>query len=138
MDISKIGMLFRNHGKLKKTVVWQADVFTLSAPGTDYRAPVGFVLDPHAPRILVSRVFPPGRSDASCLAAAVKEAMFVSGLTPDEVVLRSKNSKALDVLARKAGFMIGLCDELRELEAVRKDMVEYLRVAFAAMGAPLN
>lgn len=123
---------------IKKTIVWQADVFTLIAPsggGKSVRFPTGFVFDPHEPFILASRVFPEGCSDSACLRAAVEEAMLTYGVTPTEVCVRLDKGRALDSLAAKAGFTLVLCDELRELSAVREDMAKQLRAAFAALGA---
>lgn len=126
---------------IKKTIVWQADVFTLVAPsgaGEAVRFPVGFVFDPHEPFILASRVFPAGHSDSACLLAAVEEALFTYGVTPAEVHVRWGKEKALQSLAAKAGFTLGICDELRELSAVREDMAKELRAAFAALGTASN
>lgn len=126
---------------IKKTIVWQADVFTLIAPagaGEAVRSPVGFVFDPHEPFILASRVFPAGHSDSACLLAAVEEAMFTYGVTPTEVQVRWGKEKALDSLAARAGFTLVICDELRELAAVREDLAKHLRVAFAALATASN
>ncbi len=122
---------------IKKTVVWQADAFALIAPsgaGEPVRLPVGFVFDPHAPFILTSRVFPEGSSEAACLVAAVEEAMFTYGVKPTEVQVKWGKDKALEPLAAKAGFTLVLCDELRELAAVKEDMGAYARSFFAAAG----
>ena len=125
----------------KKTIVWQADVFELNAPsvaGEEVRSRVGFVFDPHEPFILASRAYPAGFSDSACLLAAVEEAMFTYGVTPTEVQVRWGKEKPLVRLAEKAGFTLVLCDELRELEAVKKDMVKHVRGAFAALATALN
>lgn len=127
---------------IKKTVVWQADVFTLTAPsgvwGQGIRSPVGFVFDPHEPFILASRVFPAGHSEPACLLAAVEEAMFTYGVTPSTVQVRWGKEKALESLAAKAGFSLTLCDELRELSAVREDLAKHIRGAFTAMETASN
>lgn len=126
---------------IKKTIVWQADVFTLIAPagaGKTVRFPAGFVFDPYQPFILASRVFPEGWSDSACLNAAVEEAMLTYGVTPSEVCVRVGNGGALESLAAKAGFTLVLCDELRELAAVREDLVKHLRGAFAALATAAN
>lgn len=126
---------------IKKTVVWQADVFTLIAPagaGKTGRFPAGFVFDPHEPFILASRVFPEGCSESACLKAAVEEAMLTYGVTPSEVCVRLGKEKALKSLAARAGFTLVLCDELKELSAVREDMVKHLRAAFAALATAAN
>ena len=120
---------------MKKTIVWQADAFELIAPGADgktVRAPAAMVLDPHQPFILVSRVYPEGCEEAACLASAVAEAIFSHQVRPDEVHVRMGKEKIIMSLARDAGFMITLCDELRELAAVKKDMAGYMRSALAA------
>ena len=121
--------------KMKRTIVWQADVFDLIAPaggGKVFRAPVGFVFDPHEPFILASRVFPEGTSEVACLTAAVEEAMLTYRVTPTYVHVKFDKGRALDSLAAKAGFTLTLCDELRELAVVKKDMAEHMRSAFAA------
>lgn len=126
---------------IKKKIVWQADAFALIAPGgagEAVRTPVGFVFDPHEPFILASRVFPEGYSDSACLLAAVEEAMFTYGVTPSEVHVRWGKEKALESLAAKAGFRLVLCDELRELAAVKEDLAKHLRGAFAALGTASN
>ena len=119
---------------IKKKIVWQADAFALISPsgsGEAVRAPVGFVFDPHEPFILASRVFPAGYSDSACLLAAVEEAIFTYGVTPVEVHVRWGKEKALESLAAKAGFTLVLCDELRELAAVKRDLAEHMRNALS-------
>jgi hypothetical protein len=119
----------------KKKIVWQADAFELIAPSGGpeaFRAPVGLVFDPHEPFILASRIFPPGFSEPACLRAAVEEAMLTYGVTPAEVHVRWGKEKLLMSLAAKAGFTLTLCDELRELAAVKEDMAAHLRSVFAA------
>lgn len=126
---------------IKKTIVWQADVFTLTAPagaGETVRFPVGVVFDPHEPFILGSRVYPPGYGESACLLAAVEEAMFTFGVTPAKVEVRWGKEKALESLAARTGFTLGICEELRELAALRKDMDKELRAAFAGLNAALN
>lgn len=123
---------------MKKKIVWQADAFELIAPaggGEIFRAPAAMVFDPHQPFILVSRVYPQGCEEAACLASAVAEAMFTHGVRPDEVHVRMGKEKIIMSLARDAGFMLTLCDELRDLAAVKKDMAEYMRSALAAGAA---
>jgi hypothetical protein len=127
--------------KMKRKIVWQADVFDLIAPagaGKVFRAPVGFVFDPHEPFILGSRVFPPGANEAACLTAAVEEAMLTYRVTPTEVHVKFNKGRALDALAAKAGFTLTLCDELRELAAVRDDMAKCLRGAFETAEPKIN
>lgn len=122
---------------IKKKVVWQADAFTLIAPGeagAAVRLPAALVFDPHQPFILVSRVFPEGLGEAACLAAAVEEALFAHGATPSEVCVRMGKQKGLESLAAKAGFTLVLCDELRELAAVKEGLAEHLRGAFGVRG----
>lgn len=127
--------------RIKKKIVWQADAFALIAPaGVEggARFPAGLVFDPHEPFILASRVYPEGFSEPACLLAAVEEAMFTYGVTPNEVHVRWGKEKDLLSLAARAGFRLVLRDELRELAAVKKDMADHMRSAFAALTAASN
>lgn len=122
---------------IKKKIVWQADAFELVAHaggGKICRAPAAMVFDPYQPLILVSRVYPEGCEEAACLASAVAEAIFTHGVRPDEVHVRMGKAKGLDALSRDAGFMLGLCDDLPELAAVKKELAEYMRSALASGG----
>ncbi|MDO8757256.1 MAG: hypothetical protein Q7J64_04545, partial [Elusimicrobiota bacterium] len=54
---------------------------------------------------------------------------------PTEVHVRWGKHNALESLAAKMGFTIMVCDELRELSAVKEDMAKYMRSAFDALRA---
>jgi hypothetical protein len=126
---------------IKKKIVWQADAFALIAPiGAEggARFPAALVFDPHQPFILASRVYPDGFCEPACLLAAVEEAMFTYGVTPTELHVRWGKEKGLESLAARAGFTLVLCDELRELSAVKKDLADHMRGAFAALTATAN
>ena len=119
---------------IKKKIVWQAEVFTLIMPlgaGETFRAPVGFVFDPHEAFILGSRVYPDGTDDSACLLAALEEAIFTYGVNPTDVCVLFGKEKVLQPLAAKVGFTLVLCDELRELAAAKRELAEQMRGALS-------